>query len=251
MGMNAAEIVPSPRRFCRKFGVLSATRRTSAWGPRPKKKLTARSRTSPITRERKMPAATRAAALRRGAAATAPASIPAAASASAGAIGTSSGSEAAPGGSGTGSVRSSCSGIGAGGASGARGEVAEVADGEVVAGRAEAGDHAGARGREHEPPPEGLPRVHVREVHLHHRHADGRDGVAEGDGRVAVAAGVDHDAAVAVALGGVEGVDQRALAVVLREGEVHVRERVAERAGDLVQRREAVDVRLAGAEEVE
>src|SRR5690606_13703620 len=213
-----------------------------------------------MIRLRKMPAATSPAALDRGAAsaasATASTSIPTSASASAAEPGgASSGRLAAPGGSGAGSPpavtaarpaagwRASCIGPGA--------VLDEVADGEVVARRTEAGDHARADGRTDECLPEALARVHVREMHFDHRHADGRDGVAQGEGRVAVGRRVEHDARRPVRARLVERVDQVALVVVLAEGEGHLRERRAQPALQVAEANEAVDVRLARAEQVE
>src|SRR6266545_998225 len=59
--MNAAERVPSPSRFWIALGARRAARKTSAWGPTPKKWANVYSRTRPMTREEKIPRATRAA----------------------------------------------------------------------------------------------------------------------------------------------------------------------------------------------
>ena len=57
-GMNEALSVPSPRRFCRTFGMRSAARQASASGPVPKWWAKTISRANPKIRLTRMPAAT-------------------------------------------------------------------------------------------------------------------------------------------------------------------------------------------------
>src|ERR1700726_3355618 len=59
--MNDADRTPSPKRFWRKFGILSAARKASAAGNVPRKCANARSRTNPATLLNRIPLATKAA----------------------------------------------------------------------------------------------------------------------------------------------------------------------------------------------
>src|SRR5512142_3187663 len=63
--MNEAESTPSPNRFWRKFGILSAALKASAAAELPRWWAKTRSRTRPANRLSRMPVATRAEPLRR------------------------------------------------------------------------------------------------------------------------------------------------------------------------------------------
>ena len=107
-------------------------------------------------------------------------------------------------------------------------------------------------GREHRVAALGLARVDVREVHLDERQLDRRQRVANGEARVRVRAGVDHDA-VDLAAQCVDRVDELALAVVLRELQLRaeLRRDSAQRALDVGERLAAVQRRLASAEQIQ
>lgn len=67
--------------------------------------------------------------------------------------------------------------------------------------------------------PEALARIHVGDVHLDEGDRDAHQGIADGDAGVRVCARVDHDCLDALALGGVDPVDEGALRVGLEVGE--------------------------------
>ena len=96
-------------------------------------------------------------------------------------------------------------------------------------------------------------RKDVADVDLDHRHRDRRNGVADRDRGVRVAAGIEHHAGGFLGAGLVDPVDQLALMVRLPEFE---RERVAlcrlaTQALEVGQRRAPIGLRLAGAEQIE
>ncbi len=99
---------------------------------------------------------------------------------------------------------------------------------------------------------ERLARVDVAHVHLDGGQIHRRDGVAQGVGVVGQRAGVDQDAVGPIARG-VDRVNQRALVVRLEDTQLDprlIRRRLQHRV-DLVQRRAAIDARLARAEQVQ
>ena len=129
----------------------------------------------------------------------------------------------------------------------------EVVDREQVAGEAEAGDDAFARGGGHGLMSEFLPLVDVGDVHLDDLHAGAGEAVAQGHADVRVAARVDDQELHAVVRPLGDGVDQLALVVGLEEAGLHagllgVR---GDRRLEVGEGGVAVDLRFALAEPVE
>ena len=90
-------------------------------------------------------------------------------------------------------------------------------------------------------------------MHLDDRHLDRGDGVPERERVVGEGAGVEDDAAEALAFGRLEPVDELALVVRLTALDAHpvTTRMLADQAVELRERDPPVDGRLAGAEEVE
>ena len=96
-------------------------------------------------------------------------------------------------------------------------------EGEAVAVEAETGDDALADGRQERLVAERLTAVDIADVDLDHGGGDGGDGIGDGDRRVGVAAGVEHDAAV-VKAHLLQPVDDFALDVALEDVDGVLRE---------------------------
>src|SRR5215208_4351193 len=128
----------------------------------------------------------------------------------------------------------------------------EAAQRELVAVRAEPAEHRPRPGCESRVAALRLSSVHVRQVDFDERHGHGGEGVAEGEARVAVGAGVDHRAGRAPAQR-LHGAHELTLAVVLRA--LHLGPQlapdVAQASLDLGERGATVKLRLARSEEIE
>ena len=123
---------------------------------------------------------------------------------------------------------------------------------QAVAERAEARDHAQGDARHERVLAELLPCEDVREVHLDDGQPRSRERIAQRDTRVSQAAGIDEDA-VGPGSGLLDAVDQRPLVIRLEELDLGapLLGRRGEISVDLLQAGGAVDLGLAGAEQVE
>ena len=131
----------------------------------------------------------------------------------------------------------------------------EGVEAEAVAVRPEPRDDPERDARDQAPVAEGLAAVDVGEMHLHHRPADGRQRVPQGDAGVGERGGVDQDPMGPVGTL-LDPIDERPLVVGLEAGEFHRGARESgglggQAAVDLLERGAPVDLRLAAAEEVQ
>jgi len=101
--------------------------------------------------------------------------------------------------------------------------------------------------------PERLPGERVRQVHFNDRDRDCGNRVAQGDGRVGVAAGIEDDRPGAARRGLVQPVDQMAFMVGLAEveGYAQLPGPIAHHPSDIVERVAPINLGFAGAEQVE
>ena len=122
--------------------------------------------------------------------------------------------------------------------------------GQAVGIRPEAADNATASGSNHGHVAESLAGVHVADVHLHHGGGHGADGVLQGDGRVGIGARVEDDAVI-IEAHPVDAVDELALDVGLEIIYLHLGMAAAQGGQAVVERRGAIDARLAAAQQIE
>ena len=97
-----------------------------------------------------------------------------------------------------------------------------------------------------------LARFGVGEMHLHHRQANGRNGITQRDRGVGIPAGIDNHSACPTP-GVVQSVNQRALVIRLQTAHLDPQlfSFVFQSRVNLRQRHRAVDLRLARAEQVQ
>ena len=129
----------------------------------------------------------------------------------------------------------------------------EAVDRERIALDAEAADHGLGGKRNIGMVAPGLARMDVADVALDRRHADALDGVMARDRSVGQAARIEHDAGRLLGAGLLDPIDDHALVVGLAKLDaeaVRVGGLAAELL-DVLERRMAIDVRLAGAEQIE
>ena len=126
-------------------------------------------------------------------------------------------------------------------------------EGQSVAVAAQPADDASGDVREIGMPAERFARVDVRKVHFDEWNGHRRQGVAQGDAGVGVAARVDDDEGHPFTSGGLDAVDQIAFVVAL-EGDQFDRGRLGlagEGRIDVRQRLMPIDIRFALAEQIQ
>ncbi len=90
----------------------------------------------------------------------------------------------------------------------------EAPDSQLVPERTEATNDRECRGCKHRVPALRFPRIHVRDVHFDKGDSDRNECIPDGEARVRVRAGIDHDAMNEPAEG-LDRIDQISLPIVL------------------------------------